>query len=120
MRFYTRPLEQMQISTPEGTRAEHIVYRPEEPNRAPSVYDQPPAFIPKGFHCRLRYRPLREGEEVPPRPAVAPNNNKSSDYDLLKWQAAYGGRSVLSNQAVFTGGNTAGTFQDQLTSLLRD
>jgi len=82
-RFYTRPLEQMQISVPEGTRAEYIVYRTEEPNRAPSVYDHPPAFILEGFHCRLRYRPLREGEEVPPCPAIAPNNNKSSDYDLL-------------------------------------
>ena len=61
--FYTQPLEPMHISAPEGTRAEYIVYRTEEPNRAPSVYDHPPAFILEGFHCRLRYRPLRKGRK---------------------------------------------------------
>ena len=39
---------------------------------------------------------------------------------MLEWQAAYGGGPVLSNQAVFTGGNTTNTLQEQLTSLLRD
>ena len=35
-RFYTQPLEPMQISTPEGPRAEYIVYRPKEPNAEPN------------------------------------------------------------------------------------
>ena len=35
-RFYTQPLEPMQISAPEGTRAEYIVYKHEEPNAEPN------------------------------------------------------------------------------------
>ena len=62
-RFYTRPLQIPQINAPEGMKAEFILYAPQDQHDRPTCYEDPPAFIPEGYTCQLRYRPLRADEE---------------------------------------------------------
>jgi hypothetical protein len=57
--IYTRSMELMQNSVLEGTNAKFLIYFSEMPHKGPSIYDQPLMYIPKGFICKLRYRPLR-------------------------------------------------------------
>jgi len=106
-RFYTRPLNIPQINAPEGTKAEFILYAPEDQNDRPTYYDDPPAFIPEGYNCLLRYRPLRAGEEPPRRPEpikttganthAASTREKPADQDLLVWQALYSASGRFTN-----------------------
>lgn len=38
-------MEQMQINVPKGIKKKFLVYCPEMPHEAPSVYDQPPSLV---------------------------------------------------------------------------
>ena len=53
-RFYTCSLQIPQINAPEGTKAEFILYVPQDQHDRPTCYDNPPAFIPEGYTCQLR------------------------------------------------------------------
>ena len=62
----------------------------------PICYDEPPAFIPEGFLCQLKYRPLREEEEPPHKPSsvkqpqytghTSSGKEKTGDDEVAKWQ----------------------------------
>lgn len=45
--FYTRLMKSMQISASKGTKAEFLVYSNKMSHEAPSIYDQPPEYIPE-------------------------------------------------------------------------
>jgi len=62
-RFYTRPLQIPQINAPEGTKAEFVLYAPQDLHDRPTCYEEPLAFILEGYTCQLKYRTLREDEE---------------------------------------------------------
>ena len=57
-KFYTHPLQVPQVNAPEGTKAEFVLYAPQDLHDRPTCYEEPPTFIPEGYICQLHYRPL--------------------------------------------------------------
>ena len=68
--FYAWPLAPINVQLEEGNIAEFVLHPPRDGlDLEVEVLHKPPAVIPKGYYCQLRYRPLAEGEE-PPRPSL--------------------------------------------------
>ena len=108
-KFYTCPLQVPQVNAPEGTKAEFVLYAPQDHNDRPTCYGEPPAFILEGYICQLRYRPLRADKQPyrrqQPAKEVSANNHavigrdKPVDQELLAWQSQYGAEPSSHNQA---------------------
>jgi hypothetical protein len=108
-KFYTYPLQVPQVNAPEGTKAEFVLYAPQDHNDRPTCYEEPAAFILEGYICQLCYRPLRADEQPycgqQPAKEVSANNHavigrdKPADQELLAWQSQYATGPGSHNQA---------------------
>ena len=106
-KFYTRAIYKLAINAPENTMAEFVMHAPKLPGDQPMCYDESRAFIPDGFFCQLRYRPLREGEDPPRKPSlgkqpyhtghIGSGKDKANDDEVTDWQAQFGSGPVFNN-----------------------
>ena len=64
--FFAWPLAPINVQLEEGNIAEFVLHPPRDGlDLEVEVLHKPPAVIPEGYYCQLRYRPLVEGEEPP-------------------------------------------------------
>ena len=129
--FFAWPLAPINVQLEEGNIAEFVLHPPRDGlDLEVEVLHKPPAVIPEGYYCQLRYRPLAEGEE-PPRPSLhvsrprehnvgrgapsrpPPVQQTTADQELWEWQNTYGSGPVQSNQAAFS------NLQEHMADVLR-
>jgi len=123
-RFYSRPINPINIEVQGDNVAEFVMHPPRDNiPLEPQVYSTAPLVIPQGYWCQLRYRQLEDGEARPPpypngvlvnerrkhqpsAPEARPPQHpvKSADQEMLDWQHMYNTGPIQHDPAAQSSG----------------